>query len=252
MTSVTELVSLGTKIGLTGDQLQSFIREQQEVERQERARDRDYKAAALEHEKIKLSLEKEKADKEIQRAEREIEKARVQLELKKLAIENGQNGDDSFIKGGLRGPKMPPFDEDKDNMDSFIYRFERYAEAQKWQKTDWSVYLAALLRGKSLDVYSRMTETEATDYDVLKAALLRRFQLTEEGFKQRFHSAKPESGESPSQFIARLDNYLQRWIDMAKIQTSYEGLKGLILREQYLTSCRKDLALFSKNVQLPI
>lgn len=149
MTSVTELVALGTKIGLTGDQLQSFIREQQDVERQERARERDHKAAALEDEKIKLSLEKEKA-------EREIEKARIQLELKKLAVESGHNGDDSHVKGGLRGPKMPPFDEDKDNMDSFIYRFERYAEAQKWQKTDWSVYLAALLRGKSLDVYSRM------------------------------------------------------------------------------------------------
>jgi len=54
-------------------------------------------------------------------------------------------------------------------------------------------------------------------YDSLKDALLKRFNLTEEGFKQKFRSVRPETGEAPTQFIARLENYLMRWIDSANI-----------------------------------
>ena len=35
----------------------------------------------------------------------------------------------------IRGPKMTAFDE-KDNMDSYLNRFERYAELQGWLKDD--------------------------------------------------------------------------------------------------------------------
>ena len=38
-------------------------------------------------------------------------------------------------------------------------------------------------------------------------ALLKRYALTEEGYKQRFYDSKAERGESPQQFIVRLDSY---------------------------------------------
>jgi len=49
--------------------------------------------------------------------------------------------------------------------------------------------------------------------DISKDALLKRFNLTEEGFKQKFRSVRSESDEAPTQFIARLENYLMRYID---------------------------------------
>ena len=49
-------------------------------------------------------------------------------------------------------------------MDSFLLRFERYAEAQHWDKSDWALSLCALLRGKALDVFVLMPKTEALDY----------------------------------------------------------------------------------------
>ena len=51
-------------------------------------------------------------------------------------------------------------------MGSYLYRFERYAELQKWKRDDWAVYLAALLKGKALDelgsISSSITEREGT------------------------------------------------------------------------------------------
>jgi len=46
--------------------------------------------------------------------------------------------------------------------------------------------------------------------DRIKDALLKRYLQSADGFKKRFRSAKPELGETPAQFLTRLDNYLER------------------------------------------
>jgi len=74
--------------------------------------------------------------------------------------------------------------------------------------------LSAFLKGKTLDVYSRLPVGNKQDYEVLKDA------LTEEGFKQNFRSVSPEAAST--QFIARLENYLMRWIDLANIDKDFD------------------------------
>ena len=101
------------------------------------------------------------------------------------------------------------------------------------------MYLSALLKGRALDVYSRMPPEQTSDYDRLKDALLKRYTLSADGFQKCFRNAKPEAGESPSQFLTRIDNYLERWIELAEVTKSYEGLKTLIVQEQYLSTCPK-------------
>ena len=59
-----------------------------------------------------------------------------------------------------------------------------------------AVNLSALLKGKALEaceVYSRLSNDNASDYVCLKTALLKRYNLTEEGFRQKLCIAKPES-----------------------------------------------------------
>ena len=129
-------------------------------------------------------------------------------------------------------------------MDSYLLRFERYATAQKWKKENWATSLSALLKGKALDVYALMPVEEALNYDMLKAALLKRYELTEEGFKRRYKRCRPDSGETFQQFTSRLKSYFTRWIDMSGINKTYEGLADLILRDQFAFICNRDLELF--------
>ena len=49
------------------------------------------------------------------------------------------------------------------------------------------------------------------------------------------------------QFLTRLDNYLLRWIELAKADKSFEGLKTLIVQEQYLSTCPKEMAMHLKE-----
>jgi len=84
---------------------------------------------------------------------------------------------------------------------------------------------------------------QANNYDQLKAALLKRYQLSADGFKRRFRSAKPESGEAPTQFLTRIGNNLQRWIELANAEKTFDGLKTLMIQEQYLSVCPKEMAM---------
>jgi len=148
---------------------------------------------------------------------------------------------------GVKGPKVPCFDERSDGMDSFLHRFEVYADSQGWSKGQWAVYLSALLKGNAFKVYSWLSVKDVQDYEIQKDALLKRFNLTEEGSKHKFKSARAEAGEAPTQFIDRLENYLMRWIDLAIAEKDFDGLMNLIVREQYLESCLVQLAIFLRE-----
>ena len=64
------------------------------------------------------------------------------------------------------------------------------------------------LGGKALDGYSHLNEVEASNYDVVKTALLKRYNLTEEGFQERCRKCRSEQGERWSQFRMRRVDYL--------------------------------------------
>ena len=183
---------------------------------------------------------------ERQKIEQQLKLAELKLAEKKIEQENSEAGTDSDgeasvagssssrIPRGRSGPKLSYFDEGKDNVDSYLRRFERYASLQGWPQAEWATYLSALLKGKALEVYSRMTEGESRSYDKLKTALLRKYQLTAEGFRKQFYSARKEKEETASQFVCRITGYLDRWIQLAEIEQSFEGLKDLIVKEQFL------------------
>ena len=82
---------------------------------------------------------------------------------------------------------------------------------------------------------------------LLKNNLLKRFRLTEGGYRKRFKQSKIENGETPEQFIDRLRRYLQKLRQMAGFDQTYEGLEDLILRDQFFITCDKPLQTFLKE-----
>ncbi|KAK3580339.1 hypothetical protein CHS0354_014812 [Potamilus streckersoni] len=57
--------------------------------------------------------------------------------------------------------------------------------------------------GKALDVYSLLSRDDVFKKDVLKEALLKRYLLTEQGFRKKFRYSNPEKEETFGQFILR-------------------------------------------------
>ena len=107
------------------------------------------------------------------------------------------------------------------------------------------------MTGRALDVYSRLPDSTANDYKQLKQALLKKYNLTDEGFRLKFWRERPEMDESPSQFIARLLNYVKKSMSLAEVDdTSPAQVRDLFVREQFLEACPQGLAAFVREKPL--
>ena len=244
-------IEIAAKHGLCGLEALEFASKHYEKD-QEREERRIVREKESEERRLVREKESEEREREREREEREKEREREreekekerQFELEKLRLSNSSAANRSGTNRKL--PKLPPFEENED-IDIYLTRFERIAQSNDWDRDDWAVSLSALLTGKALEVYHRLSTEEADDYDTLKEALLRRFGLTAEGFRKRLRESPPEPDETPGQYITRLTTYLEKWMSLSEFPASLDGLRQLTLIEQFLLACPKELELFLKR-----
>ncbi|GFO01791.1 hypothetical protein PoB_002829600 [Plakobranchus ocellatus] len=79
----------------------------------------------------------------------------------------------------MRQPQMPLLTESRDQLDSYLARFEMQAKVNKWPEEQWFMCLSNLLTGEALEVLYALSPDQCT-CGRLKASLLKRFKLTEE------------------------------------------------------------------------
>ena len=236
-----KLLSIGKELDLKGPELRTWVDEQRDRLKEERNEEREsrYKQRAMEQEK-----EYEKGKQlQLQKDIEEIKKATAEAMAHAQAGNNGGNANTHKS----RAPKLPPFKQDVDDIDSYISRFERYALSQGWnQETEWADNLATLIQGNGLFEYSSLTFEESRDYNTVKHAILSAYQLTADGFRKKFRETKPSKGDTGMKYAAKLANYLNRWLELEKVN-NVEKLQDLLLREQFLSACSKDHATFLKE-----
>ena len=161
MDTLKEITDLGRTMGYEGEKLREFVKDQQDRQREERKEKRDMlqKEQQVERERqdyelkmAQLKFETEKAAKEVEMKvrEKDLLLEEEQMKMKLLQLEHEQKLEllekqyevgDSFLFASIPSssgmpnvPKMPPFDETNDEMDSYLRRFERYAIAVNWKK----------------------------------------------------------------------------------------------------------------------
>ena len=239
-------------IGFEGKDILEYIKEQQKLDREERAAWRNIRMAELQAEEKKRADElddRRRADEiKVQMAKIEAEKELTlrEMELKAQDQASGSSATTPPPRNkDAKSPKLPSFVDEKDELDSYLLRFERYAENASWEKDTWAIKLSALLTGRAMDVYTRMSDADASDYDKLKKALLTRYNYTEDGYRKRFREATPETEETPDQFVIRLKNYLAKWLELSgSSPQNFDALVDLIVKEQFINACSEDLAMY--------
>ncbi|KAJ8030959.1 hypothetical protein HOLleu_27522 [Holothuria leucospilota] len=224
-----KLLAMGQAMNLQGTDLWAFVKDREA--KAEKDKERDERQKEHEHQK------------ELKELELEIEEKRAQRQL-----EQTTHGDSSLSSAYKQiRPKLPHFNDGKDDMDAYLRRFERFAQIAGWDQSEWAGMISTLLTGRALEVYSRLPLEQATSYEKLKEALLHKYQLTAEGFRVKFRSSKREKGETYSQYIDRLKQYLLRWVQLSKTKEEFKDVVDLFLREQVIVSSSKDLAIFLKE-----
>ena len=170
-----------------------------------------------------------------------------QLEVQRASFKTHLEKRKSKKLADARDPKLPYFEESKDKMDSYLSRFEKYATVNKWDKNVWAAYLSTLLKGRALDVYDRLPTEDAADYNKVKNALSKNFDMSERGFRKKFRYSRPERSETFIQFSSRLCSCLNKWLTMAKVEKSFEAVCDVMAPDQFLEACSRELFVHLKQ-----
>ena len=276
-------ISLARELGYEGQELRDYLKRQQDLEREERLAQRKYEREKREAEQKDKEREQKEKGREQKEKDRELEKMKIEAahkdkELEKLKIEAACKDKEMEMEKEVelkkieaevelkkieaettshpwgpkekssnpRSPKLPYFDEHTDKMDSYLTRLESYALSNKWDPSMWASYLSALLKGRALEVFLRLSRDDRSDYGQIKEALLTNFNLTERSFLKKFRDCRPEKAETFRQFSGRLASYLDKWLGLAKVERTYEAACDFLARDQFLDCCSHELNLYLK------
>eukprot|EP00731_Ephydatia_muelleri_P036433 Em0254g5a len=100
----------------------------------------------------------------------------------------------------------------QDDIESYLITFERVMRAYEVKENRWAVKLAPQLTGKAQQAYAAMRAEDAGTYQLLKVAILRRYDISDETYRQRFReTAVKKEDETVSELAVRLDDLLQKW-----------------------------------------
>jgi hypothetical protein len=202
--------------------------------------------AAVEIEKAKINekirLAELQAETERVRLQHEAETERVklqhELELAKLASSKeesdsarahasvmAQNGVVPTMNSApnVVKPKLPVSIEGQIVTD-FLVAFERAAQLLKISKEQWPAYLIGQLTERGTRLFNTLDEDETSEYDTLKVHILKAYDVTPDSHRQKFRSAKLESGETTSQYITKLRRLMIFWVKSKQVNEAYEDV----------------------------
>ena len=191
----------------------------------------------------KLELAHQMKLKEIELKEREFE---AQLRLKQLDLEA-----EKLKQSSLKHPKsdfdvsknirlVPQFNEKE--IDKYFSHFEKVGDKCKWPRDMWTLLLQSVLVGKAQEVYSALSPDECSDYDTVKQAILKAYELVPEAYRQKFRNTRKSDGQTYVEFARDKEVLFGRWCTSKQVD-NFEKLKQLFLMEEFKRCIPNDIRL---------
>ncbi|XP_071987250.1 uncharacterized protein [Engystomops pustulosus] len=221
-------------------------KERAAAEREERAAaEREERAAAEREERAAAEREERAAAEREERAAAERQADR-EFRLEMARIERGINSvqpqSQDVDPKRPRQERFPVLDKDGD-LDIFLRSFEKTCRQYHLPREQWAQYLSPGLRGKALEVFADLPLELDEDYDAIKAALIKKYNLTPEVYRKKFRSVKRETTESYADTVGNLRTTFLQWTRGLSVN-SREDLEDLMIKDQFLHICPVDVRQF--------
>ncbi len=112
---------------------------------------------------------------------------------------------------------VPLFRESE--VDTYFTVFERIATTLQWPQNVWPLLLQCKLVGKAQEVCSALTLEQSLDYDTMKNAVLRAYELVPEAYRQKFWNHVKSPGQTFVEFARDKSNLFEKWCTANKVTT---------------------------------
>ncbi|KAG1950280.1 zinc finger and SCAN domain-containing protein [Pimephales promelas] len=99
--------------------------------------------------------------------------------------------------------------------------------------------------GKARGAYVAMDGNDAEDYEKVKEAILMKYQINAEIYRQRFRSSEILPDENPRELYVRLKDLFSKWVKPERC--TIQQLSELIILEQFMRMINSDMAVWIKE-----
>ena len=181
-------------------------------------------------EQVGLEKARIQARVESERNRMELEKARIEQETRLREIDLagiGRGGSHDSFEVAKQARLVPEFE--KANVDEYFAHFERTALNLGWPRGCWSMLLQTVQTGKAQRAYATLPTENCADYELVKAAILKSFEMVPEAYWQKFRTQRKKESQFHVEFLQDKKNGLEKWCDSKRIEGDVEKLQQLIL-----------------------
>ena len=204
------------------------------IERELKLREFEAREKELEAQQRKEEFEARKEELEAQRRKEELEARKEELTLKH--------------EREMRALKLNA---------RKIAHFERVAQNLKWPTDQWPLLLQSVLKGKAQEAYTALPISECVDYNCVKNAILKAYELVPEAYRQKcddyncvknailkayelvpeyhqkFRNYRKQESQTHVEFGHEKEVYFDKWCNFREVGTDFEKLREVILIEEF-------------------
>ena len=221
-----------------------------EAEKAAREGARDLRLAELkearELRELELKAEREKRDLELKAEqekallEAEKEAAAREHELKMASLGKQSPSDKAGVFDPARNIRLvPPFQEKE--VDKYFAHFEKVADSLNWPKESWVLLLQSVLVGKAQEIYGSLSVEQSSNYEHVKEAILKAYELVPEAYRQKFRNYLKYDSKTHVEFAREKENLFNRWCHSKEIGQDFKKLKQMVLLEEFKDKVRPDI-----------
>ena len=231
-----------------------FQREERRLAREEAQRARDAEKAARE-EARELRLAELKEARELRELELKAEQEKALLaaeieakkeaaarehELKMASLGKQSPSDRASVFDPARNIRLvPPFQEKE--VDKYFAHFEKVADSLNWPKESWVLLLQSVLVGKAQEIYGSLSVEQSSNYEHVKEAILKAYELVPEAYRQKFRNYLKYDSKTHVEFAREKENLFNRWCHSKEIGQDFKKLKQMVLLEEFKDKVRPDI-----------
>ena len=194
---------------------------------------------ARELRELELKAEQEKA---LLAAEIEAKKEAVtrEHELKMASLGKQSPSDKASAIDPARNIRLvPPFQEKE--VDKYFAHFEKVADSLNWPKESWVLLLQSVLVGKAQEIYGSLSVEQSSNYENVKEAILKAYELVPEAYRQKFRNYLKYDSKTHVEFAREKENLFNRWCHSKEIGQDFKKLKQMVLLEEFKDKVRPDI-----------
>ncbi len=144
---------------------------------------------------------------------------------------------------------VPPFREAE--VDSYFGAFERIAVALRWPKEVWPLLLQCRLIGKAQEVCSALSINDSLNYEKVKSAVLRAYELVPEAYRQKFRSHAKTANQTFVEYAREKCVLFDKWCQSSKT-INFEQLRELVLIEDFKNSLPDKIVVYLNEKKVSI